>query len=109
MGLSTRQKNLIEFMIDNPALPEYECAKQCGIARSTFYDWKKKPEFNEALEKRLKEIWNDSHRMAIETMTSLCREGDFKASKYILDNLGYAPTQKIQAEVTTDITINIEE
>lgn len=109
MGLSTRQRNLIEFMVENPALPEYECAKQCGVARSTFYDWKKKPEFREFLDNRIKEVWADGHRMAVETMLSLCREGEYSAAKYILDNLGYAATQKIQADVSTTININIEE
>jgi hypothetical protein len=42
-------------------------------------------------------------------MINLAENGDFKASKYILDSLGYAPAQKIEAELTTDIVINIEE
>ena len=39
----------------------------------------------------------------------LASTGDFKASKYILDSMGYAPAQKIEAEVKNDIVINIEE
>ena len=45
----------------------------------------------------------------METMQSLAREGDFKASKYILDSLGYAPVTKIEADISKDIIINIEE
>ena len=41
------------------------------------------------------------------TMRNLADEGDFKASKYILDSLGYAPTTKIEADVSNDIFITI--
>ena len=47
--------------------------------------------------------------MAQATIEQLARDGDFKAAKYILDSLGYAPVQKVQAEVQNSITVNIEE
>lgn len=109
MALTNRQKNLLEHMLANPMLPETVCAAQCGVPNSTYFDWKKKGEFTAELNKRLKEQWADSERAAIDTMLSLCREGDFKASKYILDNLGYAPTTKIEADIHNDIVINLED
>ena len=46
----------------------------------------------------------------METMQNLARSGDFKASKYILDSLGYAPTQRIEAEISsTNIVINVDD
>ena len=96
-------------MLANPMLPETVCAKECGVPNSTYFDWKKKGEFTAELDKRIKEQWKDSERMAVETMMKLCREGKYEASKYILDNLGYKPVDKIQADVNTDIVINIEE
>lgn len=109
MALTNRQKNLLEHMLANPMLPETVCAAQCGVPNSTYFDWKKKGEFTAELNRRIKEQWADSERAAVDTMLSLCREGDFKASKYILDNLGYAPVNKIEADVRNDIVINIEE
>ena len=47
--------------------------------------------------------------MASETLFSLAAEGDFKAAKYILDYSGYAPTQKVEAKVDTEINITIED
>ena len=47
--------------------------------------------------------------MAMEMMQNLARKGEFKANKYILDSLGYAPAQKIEADVKTDINITVEE
>ena len=109
MALTKRQKNLIEFMLANPMLPETVCARECGVPNSTYFDWKKKGEFTEELDKRIKEQWKDSERIAVDTMVSLCRDGEYAAAKYILDNLGYKPVDKIQAEIQQDINITIEE
>ena len=109
MPLKPKQYELIEALIANPMVPDTEVAKQIGINRNTVREWKKKPEFAAELKARLGEIWKDSERMAMETMQSLAREGDFKAAKYILDSLDYAPTTKIEANVSNDININIEE
>ena len=89
--------------------PDTELARQIGINRNTVREWKNKPEFQEELKARLAEKWKDSERMAMETMQALARSGDFKASKYILDSIGYAPAQKIEADVRTDINILIDE
>lgn len=107
MALTKRQKELLEYMLANPALPETVCARNCNVPNSTYFDWKKKGEFTAELDRRLKEQWKDSERIAIETMVSLCQKGEYAAAKYILDNLGYKPVDKISAEVSTDIVINI--
>ena len=106
--LNTRQFELIELMLANPMIPDTELAKQLNINRNTVREWKKKPEFQEEIKNRLKEKWEDSERLAVETMQSLAREGDFKASKYILDSLGYAPAQKLEANVKGALEINID-
>lgn len=109
MALSTRQKNLIEYMLANPQLPETVCAHHCGVPNSTYFAWKQKGEFTAELDRRIKEIWADGQRAAVDTMLSLCREGEYAAAKYILDNMGYKPVEKIQADIKTDINITIEE
>lgn len=109
MALSKRQKQLLEFMLANPMLPETKCAHECGVPNSTYFLWKQKGEFTAELDRRIKEQWKDSERIAVDTMISLCQSGEYAAAKYILDNLGYKPVDKIQAEVSTDITITIDE
>lgn len=109
MALTKRQQTLLEYMLANPMLPETVCAKNCDIPNSTYFDWKKKGEFTEELQRRIKEQWADSERTAVDTMLSLCRQGEYAAAKYILDNLGYKAVEKIQADVSTDIHITIEE
>lgn len=109
MALKARQLQLIEALLANPMVTDTEIAKQLCINRNTVREWKNKPEFKEELKRRLAEKWEDSERMAVETMQTLARSGDFKASKYILDSLGYAPAQKIEADIKSDIVINLED
>lgn len=109
MALSNRQKVLLEYMLANPMLPETVCAHECGVPNSTYFDWKKKGEFTAELDRRIKEQWKDSERAAVDVMLSLMREGRYDATKYVLDNLGYKAVDKIQADVSTSIQINIEE
>lgn len=109
MALTKRQKNLIEFMLAHPEMPETVCARECEVPNSTYFDWKKKEEFTEELDRRLKEQWKDAERLAVDKMIGMANEGCFQATKYILDNLGYAPTQKIKADISTDINITIGE
>ena len=107
--LKPRQLALIEAMLAKPMESDVKLAEELKINRNTIRVWKQQPEFKEELDRRLKERWKDSERMAMETMQNLARNGDFRASKYILDSLDYAPTQRIEADVNTDIHINIEE
>lgn len=107
MALTQKQKNFIELMITNPMLPDTQLAELAGINRATVRRWKEQPDFQAEYKKQISEVWADAERAAVETMLSLCREGDFKASKYILDNLGYMPTQKVDANLNGGIDINI--
>ena len=109
MALKPKQLALIEAIIAYPTAPHTELAEIVGINRNTITAWKRDAEFKEALDKRLKEIWKDSEVIAIQNMRKLAAGGNFNANKYILDSLGYAPTQKIDANVSNEIVINIEE
>lgn len=109
MALSNKQKNLIEFMVAHPKMPETVCAKECGVPNSTYFSWKQKEEFMKALDKAIKERWKDAQRMAVASMIAQAESGSFNATKYILDNLGYLPNTKIELEgsLHNEIEINI--
>lgn len=111
MALKARQIALLDALLANPMITNIEVGKQIGVSRNTISEWKKNPEFMAEYKARLKEKWEDSELMAMETMQNLARNGDYKASKYILDSLGYAPTQqmKLEADLHNDIVISIGE
>jgi DNA-binding Lrp family transcriptional regulator len=109
MALKQKELALIEALLANPSISNEKVAEMVGINRNTVREWKKKPEFNEVYKKKLREKWESSEAIAVDTMRKLAVEGDFKASKYILDSLGYAPVTKIEADVNQDINIVVEE
>ena len=109
MALKNRQLEFIELLLANPLMTNVDAGKQMGVSRNTIMKWKEIPEFQEEYKRRLREKWEDAELMAIEMMQNLARKGEFKANKYILDSLGYAPAQKIEADVKTDINITVEE
>lgn len=109
MALKQKEYALLEALLANPAISNEKVAHMVGINRNTVREWKNKPEFKEEYKRRLREKWESSEEIAIHTMRKLALDGDYKASKYILDSMGYAPAQRIEAQVSTDIEINIDD
>lgn len=107
--ITVRQMDFIEFMIANPLKTYMQLCQEYGLSKNTYTAWRKQPKFQKYLAERLKEKWKDNELMAQATIERLAREGDFKAAKYILDSLGYAPVQKIEAQIQTDTVIEIIE
>ena len=81
-----------------PDLSYEAAAEMLGIARKTLYNWRHNELFKNELDKRLKDRWKDSERLAIDTMINLCRTGNYKAAAYILDSLGYEAEKKIEVK-----------
>ena len=104
--LSAKQLKAIEILMDNPDLPYEGVAEIVGTTRKTLYHWRNNDLFKEELDKRLKERWKDSERLAIDTMLNLCRAGNYKAAEYILDSLGYNSVQKVEVQGNIPLVIS---
>lgn len=107
MALSGKQLELLEIQMAYPQLPYKEMAELAGISERTCARWRNEtPEYKAEFERRLDEKWNGMINMAIETMASLARGGDYKAAEYILKtSRKYSPVNK--AEVTGNLTTTI--
>ena len=104
--LSAKQLEAIEFLMDNPDLSYEAAAEMLGIARKTLYNWRHNELFKNELDRRLKDRWKDSERLAIDTMINLCKIGDFKAAKYILDYQGYGAPNKVEVQGNIPLVIS---
>lgn len=110
MALKPRQIELLELMLSKPLLSDVKLAEIMGLNNKTVGKWRKMPEFQDELKKRLKEQWQNAERLAQKKMIELAADGNFQANKFILESLGYAPPQKIEADIkTTEYVIDIEE
>lgn len=109
MALTAKRIELLEAMLANPMATDVMLADLLDLNNKTVGKWRKEPEFQAELKKRLAEQWKNAETLAQKKMIELAADGNFHANKYILDSLGYAPAQKIEANVSTDINITIEE
>lgn len=109
MALKPKQIELLEMMLANPMTSDVKLAELLGLNNKTVGKWRKQDEFQDELKKRLAEQWKNAESLAQKKMIELANDGCFQANKYILDSLGYAPAQKIEADIKTDIVINIDE
>jgi hypothetical protein len=60
--------------------------------------------FKEAIEKQL----GQSIDSMITAMIKQAQQGNVQAISFLRDTIGEKPTDKVEAEVNTDVTINIE-
>lgn len=110
MALNAKQLKAIELLVYSPYKTLNMIAQESGVSRDTLHRWRNDtPEFMEALDKAIKERWRNAEALAVNGMIDLAKEGNFQALKYMLDNMNYKPVEKIEANVSTDINIVIEE
>ena len=64
-----------------------------------------KDKYDEIIKRRFAEL----EAPAIHSLSELVSEKNFQAVKYVLDNRGYKAPDKIEANLETNITVNIEE
>lgn len=100
MALNNKQQKAIELLVYSPHMTLNAIAEEVGVHRDTLHRWRNEtPEFQEALDKAIKQRWKNAESMAVNTMIALAQEGNIQAVKYMLDNLGYKAPDKVEAKV----------
>jgi hypothetical protein len=99
----------LEMVKENPGISITQLADALGLSRDALYNWKRynTHNWNERYAEALNEAFSALEGPAIEAMSRLIEKDSFQAAKYILDNRNYGAAQKIQADVNTDITIDV--
>lgn len=110
-NLTAKQRKAVELLI-NSNMTYQEIADEVGVNRKTLYDWRHEPQFTQfqAEYQRLRdEQWLATVEIARRSAMKLCADGNQKMVEFVLKNDGLNPTQKVEAEINTDIVINIGE
>ena len=111
-GLTQKQKKAIELLTSGEAYTLKEVAEQVRVNPKTLWDWRNEPqfaEFQEELNRVNNERWAAAVDAARQAAIRLCKEGNQKMVQFVLQNEGYNPTHKVEADLHTDINITIEE
>jgi transcriptional regulator with XRE-family HTH domain len=112
MALNKKQRIALELLTSGEGLTYKEIAEQAGVSPKTLWNWRNGndfTEFQEELKKLNDERWQAAEDAARAGAIKLCKEGNQKMIQFVLQNIGYNPTQKVEADLHTDIVINIEE
>jgi hypothetical protein len=110
-NLTKKQKMALELLTSGEGLTYKQIAEMVDINPKTLWAWRNEPEyvmFQEELT-RLNDIrWQAAEDAARAAAIKLCKEGKVDMVKFVLQNCGYNPTTKVEADINTDIIINIE-
>ena len=110
-GLTPKQKQAVQLLIYS-SMTYTEICEEIGINMKTLWRWRNEPEFaqfQQEYERVKEEQWLATVEAARASALKLCREGNQKMTEFILKNDGLNPTTRVEAEVSTDIVINIGE
>ena len=112
MEINKKQMIALELLTCGEGLSYKEIAEAAGITPKTLWNWRKGNEFTDfqqELERINAERWEATVDAAREAALRLCKEGNPKFVEFVLKNEGFNPTQKVEADISTDIEINITE
>jgi hypothetical protein len=110
-NLTKKQRLALELLTSGEGMTFREIAEMVDINEKTLWRWRNEPEFALFQDElaRLNEIrWQAAEDAARAAAIRLCKEGNQKMVEFVLKNAGYNPTQKVEADVNTDVVINIE-
>lgn len=104
-----RIQRALEMVKENPGIQLIQIANAVGISKQAVSNWRinNVHNWNERYAEALNEAFSALEGPAIEAMSRLLEKDSFQAAKYILDNRNYGAAQKIQADVNTDVEINV--
>ena len=110
--LNDKQLLALELLTCGKGMKYKDIAETVGIDVKQLWRWRNDPDFSlfqEELDRLNEQRWLATVDIAREAAAKLCAEGKTEMVKFVLQNAGYNPTQKVEADINTDINIVIEE
>lgn len=110
--LTEKQMKALELLTCGKGLTYTAIAEEVGVDRKTIWRWLNEPQyvpFQEELQRINDERWKSIVDAARASALRLVQKDNQKMVEFILKNEGYNPTQKVEADLHTDINITIED
>lgn len=108
--LTTKQRLALEMLTCGKGYTFKEIAEKVEVNPKTLWEWRNRPEyvtFQEELNRLNEERWQAAEDAARQAAIELCKDKNQKMVEFVLKNLGYNPTNKIEAEVSQDVVITL--
>lgn len=110
MSLKPKQRTALQLLTSGKGMTYKEIAEEAGVNENTLWKWRNEPQFKEFQDelKRLNDIrWAAAEDAARQSTIELCRKGNQKMVQWVMENAGYTPTKKVEADLNTTIEVNI--
>lgn len=110
--LTDKQMKALELLTCGQGLSYKAICEMVGIDSKTLWNWRNSPDFSlfqQELQRINEDRWAATVDAARESAYRLVSQDNPKMVEFVLKNEGYNPTQKVEADVKTNITINIED
>ncbi len=108
--LTEKQQMAIELMTSGLGMKYKDIAEAVGVNQRTLYDWRTNPDFLH-FQEELQRINDERFAMLADAARAsamrLLLADNEKMTEFILRNDGLNPTQKVEADVKTDVVIEI--
>ena len=108
--LTEKQMMALELMTSGLGMKYKDIAEAVGVDQKTLWRWRNEPDFAN-FQGELKRINEERFAMLADAARAsalrLVMADNQKMTEFILRNDGYNPSQKVEAEVNTDIVVNI--
>lgn len=100
---------VLGYIEEHPGLSLNKVSEAVGVPRSTINHWitNNAHDWNARYREALRRSFERLELPAIKALNELVNEKNFQAVKYVLDNRDYGATQKISADVKSDVNITI--
>ncbi len=112
MAISKKQRIALEMLTSGEGMSLKEVAEAAGVTPKTLWNWRNSndfTEFQQELERINAERWEATVDAARQAAIRLCKADNAKFVEFVLKNVGFNPTSKVEADISTDIEINITE
>lgn len=110
--LTEKQRMALELMTSGLGMSYKNIAEAVGVNQRTLYEWRTSSDFvhfQEELQRINDERWACLADAARASAMRLIMSDNQKMTEFVLKNEGYNPTQKVEADIKTDIVINIDD
>lgn len=108
--LTEKQQMALELMTSGLGMSYKDIASAVGVDQRTLLRWRKESEFvhfQDALKEINDQRWAALADAARASAMRLIMADNQKMTEFVLKNEGYNPTQKLEADINTNIVINI--
>ena len=108
--LTPKQRMALEMLTCGKGYTFKEIAEQVEVNPKTLWEWRNSPDyvtFQEELERLNNIRWQAAEDAARQAAIELCKEKNQKMVEFVLKNIGYNPTNKVEADINQDIVITL--